>query len=111
MQRQNITKERNQSPCLLRVPAPESAPGIICPDSTENCACGEQQDAQLKHAIEPEMHWRVRARSGRIPRVSPEQNVSEAHCQRESRITQSDGKHVNCEPEIITQHRDQRVDA
>src|SRR5205807_8725288 len=111
MQRHYVTKQSNQCPSLFRIPAPKSAPGIICPHSTENCACREQKDAELKHAIKPEMHWRVRPRGCGITRVSPQQDVPETHCQREGRIAQSDREHMNGEPEIIAQHGDERIDA
>src|SRR5215471_16598299 len=99
MQRQDVTKQCDQCPCFLRVPAPEPAPGIICPDSTENCAGRKQEDAELQHAIKPGMHRRIRSRGCRISRVSPEKNVSETHRERESCVTQSDGKHMNGQPE------------
>src|SRR5205823_11561166 len=70
MQCQDVTKQRDQCPCLLWIPSPESAPGIICPDSTEDCSSGQQQDTELKYAIKPEMHRGVRACGCRIPRVS-----------------------------------------
>src|SRR4029453_7510744 len=77
LQRQNITKQRDQRPGFLRVPAPEPSPGIICPNTAENRARGQQQHAELKHTVEPEMHWRVCARRRRIARIPPEKNMPE----------------------------------
>src|SRR5437016_14366171 len=75
VQCQDVTKQRNQCPRLLWIPSPKSAPGIICPDSTEDRSSSQQQDTELKYAIKPKMQRRVRARGCRIPRVSPEQNM------------------------------------
>src|SRR5438067_5728568 len=111
MQCQDVTKQRDQCPRLLWIPSPKSAPGIICPDSTEDCSSSQQQDTELKYAIKPKMHRRVRACGCGIPRVSPEQNMPETHCQRESRITQRDGEHMNGQPKVVAQHRDQRINA
>ena len=111
MQRQDVAEQRNQRPGFFRVPAPEPAPGIICPDATENCARCKEEYAELEHAVKPEMHRRVRARRGGIARISPKQNVSKTHSQRERRVAQGDGKYMNREPEIVAQHRHQRIDA
>src|SRR5438445_8521795 len=95
VQRHYVTKQRNQCPRLLWIPSPKSAPGIICPDSTEDCSSSQQQDTELKYAIKPKMHRRVRACDCRIPRVSPKQNMPKTHCQREGRITERDSEHMN----------------
>ena len=111
MQCQDITKQSNQCPRFFRVPAPEPSPGVIRPNTAENCASGKQQNAELEHAIQPEMHRRILARCRGIARVSPQQDMPKTHCQRERRVAQRDGKHMNGEPEIIAQHWNQRLDA
>ncbi len=111
MQRQDITEQRDQGPRFLRVPAPESAPGIIRPHATKNRARRQQQHAELKDAIKPEMHRRVRTCRCRVACVPPEQNVPEAHGQCERRVAQRDREHVDRKPEIIAQYRYQRIDA
>ena len=47
----------------------------------------------------------------RIARITPEQDVSKSHRERERRIAERNRQHVNCEPEIIAQHRHERIDA
>src|SRR5581483_1558241 len=90
MQRQDVTEQRDKSPGLLGVPSPKPAPGIIGPHSTKNCSCRQQQNAQLQHPIKPEVHRRVCARRRGVTCVSPQQNMSETHCQRECGIAECD---------------------
>src|SRR5205823_138132 len=103
VERENVTKQRNQRPRLLRVPAPESSPGIIRPNTAENRARSEQEHTELKDAIKPEMHWSIRARCCGIACIPPEQNMTETHCERERGIAQSDRQHMNGEPKIVPQ--------
>src|SRR5205809_3371235 len=70
MQSCNVTEQRDQSPGFLRVPTPESSPGIIRPHPAEDGARGKKENAQLQHAIEPEMHWRIRPRAPRVARIT-----------------------------------------
>src|SRR5205807_378510 len=51
VQRQNITEQRDQGPRFLRIPAPESAPGIIRPHAAKNRARSQQKHAKLEVAI------------------------------------------------------------
>src|SRR5213080_3697412 len=101
MQREDITKQRDQRPCFLGVPATKPSQRIVCPDTAQNRARSKQKHAELQHAVEPKMHWCVCSRRRRVARVPPEWNVTEAHCQRESRIAKRDREHMNREPEII----------
>src|SRR5207253_3780460 len=62
----DVTEQRNKSPGFFRVPAPESSPGIIRPNPAENGAGGKKENTELQHAIEPEMHRRIRPRAARV---------------------------------------------
>src|SRR6266550_1495499 len=66
----DVTEQRDQSPGFLRVPTPEPSPGIIRPHPAENGAGGKKENAQLQHAIEPEMHGRIRPRPPRVARIT-----------------------------------------
>src|SRR5438477_12966537 len=59
MQRCDVTEYRNQSPGFLRIPTPESSPGIIRRHSAEEGARGEKQNAESQHAIELELQLRM----------------------------------------------------
>ena len=111
MQGCDVAKKGNQCPGFLRVPAPESPPRIVRPNTAQYGAGSEQQDAKLQYAIEPEMHRRVSTRAARIARIAEEQDVTETHCQGEGGVAERNREDVNGEPEIIAQHRHQRIDA
>jgi hypothetical protein len=57
------------------------------------------------------MHRLIGAGQDGIARVTPEEDVAEAHGQREGSVAQGDGEDVNGQPEIIAQDRDKRIDA
>ena len=50
VQRVHIYDERDERPCLLRVPTPVCSPCRFCPYSTEDDACGKQKFCPYQHS-------------------------------------------------------------
>ena len=102
MEQKEIAEQGGQRPGFLGIPIPETPPGVVCPDTTEDRSRGEQEDSDLEGFVEIVIEGSRGFVSGDDPGKC---HMSDTEGKGESRIAERDGEHMGGEPEVIAQHR------
>ena len=113
MQDQRVPEHNDQRPVFFGVPAPEAAPGVVRPETTQHGADEAEEDRKADRAVDhPRQIATHRGRKGKA--ADPAQHVEQPQktCQEGGRVAQGDTDHVCGQPELGIQYRlhdDERI--
>src|SRR6476620_9249701 len=110
MQHCYVTEQCDQSPSFFWIPTPETAPAVVCPNSTQNNSGSQKRNTNLHGPVNRKSDgFQAIAVFIFIFKVENQTNITQSESQEKSRIADRNCQNVNQQPKIISQNRLQRM--